>query len=588
MSVNMNKKSYSPRIGDILIKEDVINLDQLKSAIEEQKKTGKRLGETLLSLGYIDDNQLVAYLSKQFGVPAVNLDQVEISSEVLRLVPRETALKHNLIPISRSNSTLVVAMADPSNIFAIDDLKFATGHNIEVVVASERAIRKAIEKYYGSKKEWEDKLKAEESIEVVDKIIGELEGIAIESTSEEEVDVNDLEKASEQAPVIKLVNHILLDAIRRGASDIHIEPYEKEFRVRYRIDGVLYDIMRPPVKLKNAVSSRIKVMAHLDIAERRLPQDGRIKLRMGQGKNIEFRVSIIPTIFGEKVVMRILDKESLQLDLTKLGFEEEQLKAFRDAIYKPYGMVLITGPTGSGKTTTLYSSLMELNRPDVNICTAEDPVEYSLVGINQVQIHEEIGLTFSACLRSFLRQDPDVILVGEIRDYETAEIAIKAALTGHLVLSTLHTNDAPSTITRLLNMGIEPFLVTASLNAVVAQRLIRKVCQECREEVSIPPQVLIDLGIPPKEVSDFVVYRGRGNGCRVCLGTGYKGRIAIYEVMVITEEIKEFILSGASSLELKREAMRQGMKTLRQSAINKLKQGITSVEEVLRTTASDN
>jgi type IV pilus assembly protein PilB len=584
----MKERNISARMGDILIKEDVISLDQLKTAIEEQKQTGKRLGETLLDLGYIDENQLVAYLSKQYGVPAINLEQFEISPDVIKLVPRESAIKHKLIPINRSGSTLVVAMSDPSNIFAIDDLKFATGHNIEVVVTSERSIKSAIEKYYGSQKEWEERVKAEESVVVVDKLIGELEDFAIEISKEEEIDINDLERASEQAPVVKLVNHILLDAIRRGASDIHIEPYEKEFRVRYRIDGVLYDIMHPPLKLKNAVSSRIKVMAHLDIAERRLPQDGRIKLRLGHGRNMEFRVSVIPTIFGEKIVMRLLDKGSLQLDLTKLGFEEDQLKAFKDSIYKPYGMVLITGPTGSGKTTTLYSALMELNRPDLNISTAEDPVEYSLTGVNQVQIHEEIGLTFSACLRSFLRQDPDVILVGEIRDYETAEIAVKAALTGHLVLSTLHTNDAPSTITRLLNMGVEPFLVTASLNAVVAQRLIRKVCLDCKEQINVSPQVLIDLGVPPKEVSDYIVYRGRGDGCKTCLGTGYKGRVAVYEVMVITEELKEFILSGASALELKREGMRQGMKTLRQSALSKLKQGITTVEEVVRTTASDN
>ncbi|HXG30322.1 MAG TPA: type IV-A pilus assembly ATPase PilB [Thermodesulfobacteriota bacterium] len=583
----MKEQNISNRIGDILIKEDVISLDQLKNAIEEQKQSGKRLGETLLNLGYIDENQLVAYLSKQYGVPAIDLDQFDISPEVLKIVPRESAIKHKLIPINRSGSTLVVAMSDPSNIFAIDDLKFATGKNIEVVVTSERAIQNAIEKYYGSQREWEEKVKAEQTIGAVDKLIGELEDYAVDVIGNEEINVSELERASEEAPVIKLVNHILLDAMRRGASDIHIEPYEKDYRVRYRIDGILYDTMHPPSKLKNAVSSRVKIMANLDIAERRLPQDGRIKVQVGQGKNMEFRVSVIPTIFGEKVVLRLLDKESLQLDLTKLGFEEEQLKAFRDSIYKPYGMVLITGPTGSGKTTTLYSSLMELNRQDVNISTAEDPVEYSLTGVNQVQIHEEIGLTFAAALRSFLRQDPDIILVGEIRDYETAEIAIKAALTGHLVLSTLHTNDAPSTVTRLLNMGVEPFLVTASLNSIVAQRLMRKVCMDCKEEIEVPPQVLIDLGVPPKEVSDYVIYRGRGNGCKTCLGTGYKGRVAVYEVMTLTEELKEFILSGASALELKREAIRQGMKTLRQSAISKLKQGITTVEEVVRTTSSD-
>lgn len=583
----MKEQRVSAQMGDILIKEDVINLDQLKTAIQEQRETGKRLGETLLNLGYIDEHQLVAYLSKQYGVPAINLDQFDISHEILKSVTRETAIKHKLIPISKSGSTLVVAMSDPSNIFAVDDLKFATGNNIEVVVTSERSIRNAIERFYGSQQEWEDAQKARESTAAVDRLLGDLDDFLIEISGEENIDINDLEKASEEAPVIKLVNHLLMDSIRKGASDIHIEPYEKQLRVRYRIDGVLYDIMHPPLKLKNAVTSRIKVMSNLDIAERRLPQDGRIKVKLGQSKTMEYRVSVVPTLFGEKVVMRILDKESLKLDLTKLGFYEQQLEVFKKSIYQPYGMVLITGPTGSGKTTTLYSSLMDLNRTDVNISTAEDPVEYSLPGVNQVQVHEEIGLTFASCLRSFLRQDPDVILVGEIRDYETAEIAIKSALTGHLVLSTLHTNDAPSTITRLLNMGVEPFLVTASLNSIVAQRLVRVACPECKQQVDVPPQVLIDLGVSPKEVSDFVVYKGVGEGCRLCSGTGYKGRLAVFEVMEINEELKEFILSGASALEIKREAIRQGMMTLRQSALVKLKHGITTIEEVVRNTAAD-
>ena len=574
-------------MGDILIKEDVINLDQLKTAIQEQRETGKRLGETLLNLGYIDEHQLVAYLSKQYGVPAINLDQFEISLDILKSVSRETAIKHKLIPISKSGSTLVVAMSDPSNIFAVDDLKFATGNNIEVVVTSERSIRNAIERFYGSQQEWEDAQKARESTAAVDRLLGDLDDVLLELTGEENIDINDLEKASEEAPVIKLVNHLLMDSIRKAASDIHIEPYEKDLRVRYRIDGVLYDIMRPPLKLKNAVTSRIKVMSNLDIAERRLPQDGRIKVKLGHGKTMEYRVSVVPTLFGEKVVMRILDKESLKLDLTKLGFYDQQLEVFKKSIYQPYGMVLITGPTGSGKTTTLYSSLMDLNRIDVNISTAEDPVEYSLPGVNQVQVHEEIGLTFASCLRSFLRQDPDIILVGEIRDYETAEIAIKSALTGHLVLSTLHTNDAPSTITRLLNMGVEPFLVTASLNSIVAQRLVRVACPSCRQQIDVPPQALIDLGVSPKDVSDFVVYKGTGEGCKTCSGTGYKGRLAVFEVMEINEELKEFILSGASALEIKREAIRQGMMTLRQSALEKLKQGITTIEEVVRNTAAD-
>lgn len=587
-----NVKQSSPgvkkRMGDILIKEDVINLDQLKTAIEEQRSTGKRLGETLLNLGYIDEHQLVAYLSKQYGVPAVNLDQFDIPTEILKLIPRESAIKHKLIPVNQTKDSIVVAMADPSNIFAIDDLKFATGKKIEVVVTSERSINRAIEKFYGSKEEWDSAVKSQQSDQEVDRILGDLDEFDLELSKSEEIDVSDLEKASEEAPVIKLVNHILTDSIRKGASDIHIEPFEKDLRIRYRIDGVLYDTLRPPLKLKNAISSRVKIMANLDIAERRLPQDGRIKVKLGGDRSMEYRVSVMPTIFGEKVVMRILDKESLQLDLTKLGFVEDQLTHFRESIYQPYGMVLLTGPTGSGKTTTLYSSLIDLNQEDINICTAEDPVEYSLDGINQVQVHEEIGLSFASCLRSFLRQDPDIILVGEIRDYETAEIAIKAALTGHLVLSTLHTNDAPSTITRLLNMGVEPFLVTSSLNAIVAQRLVRKVCPTCSEKVEVAPQVLIDLGVPPKEVSEYEVYKGKGEGCKTCIGTGYKGRVAVYEVMPITEELKEFILSGASSLEIKREAMRQGMKTLRKSVLEKLKLGITTTEEVVRNTAPDN
>lgn len=581
-------KQASTSFEKILIKQEVISPDQLKTAIDEQKRTGKRLGDILVRLGYISQYELVAFLSKQYGVPAINLDEFDVMPEVLKFIPRESAVKHSLIPINRSGGTLVVAMSDPSNIFAIDELKFATGHNIEVVVASEDSIKNAIERHYGDRKNERAKIHIEETGGSIDEIMGEIEYFIAELGKTEEMEVDDLARASEEAPVIRLVNHILVNAIRHGASDIHIEPYEKDYRVRYRIDGILYDTMRPPFKIKNAISSRVKIMSNLDIAERRLPQDGRIKLRLGQRGAMEYRVSVIPTIFGEKVALRLLDQSSLQLDLTKLGFEEEQLTAFKDCIYKPYGMVLLTGPTGSGKTTTLYSSLIELNRTETNISTAEDPVEYSLQGINQVQIHEEIGLTFAACLRSFLRQDPDIILVGEIRDYETAEIGIKAALTGHLVLSTLHTNDAPSTITRLLNMGVEPFLVTASLNSVVAQRLVRLICARCREEVNISPQVLIDLGVSPKEVSEYKVYRGKGDGCKACLGTGYKGRIAVYEVMVLTDELKEFVLSGVSAIDLKREAVRQGMKTLRQSALSKLKHGITTIEEVVRNTASDN
>jgi type IV pilus assembly protein PilB len=464
-------------------------------------------------------------------------------------------------------------MADPSNIFAIDDIKFLTGYNVEVVVASEEAVEAAVEKYYTSNVTFDDVMLDfdEDEVDLVD--------------ADEDINELDLEKSAGDAPVIKLVNLILLDAIRKGASDIHVEPFEKQLRVRYRIDGMLYDVMKPPVKLKHAITSRIKIMSQLDIAERRLPQDGRIKLKMGKNKEMDFRVSVLPVLWGEKIVLRLLDKSNLQLDMTKLGFEEKILETFRKAILTPYGMILVTGPTGSGKTTTLYSVLSELNRSDTNICTAEDPVEYNLYGINQVQMHDDIGLNFSSSLRSFLRQDPDIILVGEIRDFETAEIAIKAALTGHLVLSTLHTNDAPSSVSRLLNMGIEPFLVAASVVLIAAQRLCRKLCQDCLEPIDVPTQVLLDLGFHPDEVDEVTVRRGAG--CRACNSSGYRGRIAVYEIMMMSDEIREFVLNGASTLELKREAIRQGMQTLRQSALNKLKEGVTSLDEVGRMTAED-
>jgi type IV pilus assembly protein PilB len=402
---------------------------------------------------------------------------------------------------------------------------------------------------------------------------------------EEEVDLSDLKKAVEDAPVVKLVNLILTDAIKKGASDIHIEPYEKTFRVRYRIDGVLHEVMKPPIKLKNAIVSRIKIISQLDIAERRLPQDGRIKLKLSKSMEMDYRVSVLPTLFGEKVVMRLLDKSNLQLDMTKLGFEQKALNDFMSAIHRPWGIVLVTGPTGSGKTTTLYSALSDLNKISENISTAEDPVEFNLLGINQVQIHEDIGLNFAASLRSFLRQDPDIIMVGEVRDYETAEIAIKAALTGHLVLSTLHTNDAPSTVNRLLNMGIEPFLVSSACNLILAQRLARKICKDCRTKMPSAEKVLIDLGVPPAEAARMEVFKG--SGCATCGGTGYKGRIALYEVMPFSETIKELVLNGASSSEIKRAAVREGMKTLRMSGVTKVGEGVTTIEEILRVTMAD-
>jgi type IV pilus assembly protein PilB len=475
-------------------------------------------------------------------------------------------------------------MIDPTNVFAMDDIKFMTGFNIEPVVASETAIREAIDKYYGTTHAIELK-RVMEDIAIVD---AKLEGddTSLELASEEEaIDLVGLEQAAEEAPIIKLVNLILSNSLKRGASDVHIEPYEKEFRVRFRIDGVLVNIMNPPLKLKDAITSRIKIMAKLDISEKRLPQDGRIKIKMksdGKIKDLDFRVSVLPTLYGEKVVLRLLDKDNLMLDMTRLGFEPESLKKFESAILKPYGMVLVTGPTGSGKTNTLYSSIAQLNKVDTNIMTAEDPVEFNLPGINQVQMKEQIGLNFAAALRAFLRQDPNIVLVGEIRDFETAEIAIKAALTGHLVLSTLHTNDAPSTISRLMNMGIEPFLVATSVHLICAQRLIRRVCRECKEEVHMPPQALVDAGFSPAEAKKIVTYRGKG--CPTCNGTGYKGRVGLYEVMEITDELRELILIGASSLELKKKAIDGGMITLRASGLQKLRDGVTTIEEVLRET----
>jgi type IV pilus assembly protein PilB len=562
------------RLGELLVRENLISLSQLQKAQEEQRKTGARLGYSLTKLGILDEQELTNFLSKQYGVPSINLSDFEISPDVLQLVPAELAKRHQLLPVNRAGATLIVAMSDPSNIYAIDDLKFRTGLNIEVVVASEVAIDEAITRYY------------EKSV-TYDDVLGDIDADAVElGGDDDDVNIVDLEKASGEAPVIKLCNVILLNAIKKRASDIHIEPYEKAFRVRYRIDGVLYEENPPlPLKLKNAVTSRIKIMSSLDISERRLPQDGRIKLKLGKDKEMDFRVSVLPTLFGEKIVLRLLDKSNLQLDMTKLGFEDKQLADFMKAIHQPYGMVLVTGPTGSGKTTSLYSALQELNKTTRNISTAEDPVEYNLMGINQVQMHEDVGLNFATALRSFLRQDPNIIMVGEIRDFETAEIAVKAALTGHLVLSTLHTNDAPSTISRLLNMGVEPFLVTASVNLILAQRLARKICTECKQPIETNVKALTDLGVKLDVAQKLQMFKG--SGCRTCSNTGYKGRIAIYEVMPFMEPLKELVLQGASTAEVKAEAIRNGMKSLRMSGIEKLLLGITTVEEVLRVSVAD-
>jgi type IV pilus assembly protein PilB len=560
------------RLGELLVRENLISNKQLEEAQDEAAESGGRLGYSLQKLGYIAESELTNFLSKQYGVPSINLSEFDVDEDVIGLISKDVAQKHRCIPINRAGASLIVAMADPSNIYAIDDLKFITGYNIEVVVASEVAIEEAFTRYY-------DRVRYEEVMEGFDE-----EDIDF-SEEDEEVNIVDLEKASVEAPVVRLVNMVLINAIKKGASDIHLEPYEKKLRVRYRIDGVLYEEMTPPLRLRNALVSRLKIMSQLDIAERRLPQDGRIKLKLGKGREMDYRVSVLPTMFGEKVVLRLLDKSNLQLDMTKLGFDVQPLEAFKNAIYQPYGMVLVTGPTGSGKTTTLYSALSELNRSESNISTAEDPIEYNLHGINQVQMHDDIGLNFATALRAFLRQDPDIIMVGEIRDFETAEIAVKAALTGHLVLSTLHTNDAPSTINRLLNMGVEPFLVTASVNLILAQRLARRICPECKEETPTTPQSLIDLGMAPEEAASVRLMGGRG--CRNCNSTGYRGRVALYEVMALTEELKEMVLQGASTAELKAEAIRLGMQTLRQAGLRKIVEGVTTPEEVVRTSASD-
>ncbi|HYY42809.1 MAG TPA: type IV-A pilus assembly ATPase PilB, partial [Pyrinomonadaceae bacterium] len=571
----------SAKLGEILVRENLLTPEQLREALDYQRQHGGRLGYNLVKLGLVSDDMVTAVLSRQYGVPSVNLDMFDVDATVIRLIPREVADKYSVLPLSRVGATLTLAMVDPTNVFAMDDIKFMTGLNIEPVVVSEAGVQEAIERYYGGSRE----------IELVSAVESALPGgnghghngngngngfhLAADTVSldhldfdeeaakdvqvideDDEIDVSSLTRMSEDAPVVRLVNVLMVDALQRGASDIHIEPYEKELRIRFRIDGVLYDVMHPPLRLRDALISRIKIMSKLDISEKRLPQDGRIKIKLrheGRSRELDFRVSTLPTLFGEKVVLRILDKEKLMLDMTKLGFEPESLVKFQRNISRPYGMVLVTGPTGSGKTNTLYSALQSLNTSETNIMTAEDPVEFNLVGINQVQMKEQIGLNFAAALRSFLRQDPNIILVGEIRDFETAEIAIKAALTGHLVLSTLHTNDAPSTISRLMNMGIEPFLVATSVNLIQAQRLIRRVCSECKEAVPTPPEALVELGFTAEESKTMKILKGRG--CPRCNNTGYKGRVGLYEVMEITEELRELVLVGGSALELRRKAI---------------------------------
>src|SRR5256712_7487319 len=589
------------RIGELLLKEKRITAEQLQQALNHQKAGGGKLGYNLVKMGFVKDEEITALLSKQYGVPSINLAQFEIDLAVIKLIPAETAQKYQIVPLSRAGATLTIAMTDPTNVFAMDDIKFMTGYNVEPVVASETAVIEAIQRYYpasakaaaaagGGRGAGASAAAAGESaLDVATRGLEEMQTLDagdVEVLEDlEEIDANALAKQGEDAPVVRLVNVVLMSAIQKGASDIHIEPYEKELRIRYRVDGILYNIMNPPMKFRDAISSRLKIMAKLDIAEKRLPQDGRIKIRFsdnGSTKEIDFRVSVLPTLFGEKIVMRLLDKDKLMLDMTKLGFEQESLTKFEAAITRPWGMVLVTGPTGSGKTNTLYSSISRLNTADTNIMTAEDPVEFQLQGVNQVQMKEQIGLNFAAALRAFLRQDPNIILVGEIRDFETAEIAIKAALTGHLVLSTLHTNGAPETITRLMNMGIEPFLVATSVHLICAQRLVRRICKDCAETVDVPYQTLLDEGYGPEEAKTVKIQKGKG--CGICNSTGYKGRTGLYEVMEVDDEIRELVLVGASAVELNKKAIERGMITLRRSGLIKVAAGMTTLEEVARET----
>jgi type IV pilus assembly protein PilB len=605
------------KLGDLLVKAKLITAEQVEAALQSQRADGGKFGEALIRIGAVSEQDITETLSQQFGVPSIDLAHFEIDPLIIKVVPGEVARKYGVLPVNKTGATLTIAMSDPTNVFAMDDIKFMTGYNVEPVVASEASLRRSIDKHYGTPRSVVLKERpkgattgaspADGSIDELMSSALTMDDMASVGLSEfnmdeitgfdagdvdvvrgeegQEIDLIDLAKSSESAPIIKVSNLILIEALKAGASDIHVEPYEKEFRVRFRVDGVLHNIMALPMRTRDPLISRLKIMAKLDISEKRLPQDGRIKIRLRveeRTRDLDLRVSVVPTHFGEKVVMRLLDKSRLQLDMTQLGFDQEPLRRFKDAIDRPYGIVMVTGPTGSGKTNTLYSAIAQLNDPTVNILTAEDPIEFNLAGINQVQMKEQIGLTFASAMRSFLRQDPDIILVGEIRDFETAEIAVKAALTGHLVLSTLHTNDAPSTVNRLMNMGIEPFLVATAVNCIAAQRLVRKVCSQCAEDVDTSPQILIQVGFAPDEVKTLKVRRGRG--CERCKNTGYKGRIGLFEVLLFTDEIRDMILSGASSIELKRRAIEEGMVTLRMAGLHKIRDGTTTLEEVLRET----
>ena len=568
------------KIGALLTRANIIPDEQLQNALSEQKKTGERIGSTLINLGYIEADTLVNFLSRQFKIPPIRLEDIKPDPAIISLINAEVANRYEVFPVKRIGKSLFLAMSNPSDIYAIEDVSFNTGLDILPRVASTLDIKKLLNEYYpvskeiSSVKEFEEELGFDDEFELVD---GEFDDMI------EQEDISKLEASGKSAPVIKIVNFLITDAVKRGASDIHIEPYEKLFRVRFRIDGVLQEVMSPPIRMKGAMVSRVKIMSGLDISERRIPQDGRINVRVGE-KVIDLRVSIVPTLFGEKVVMRILDKSALMLDMKDLGFEEDSLREFINAIEQPYGIVLVTGPTGSGKSTTLYSALSRLNTNEVQIITAEDPVEYNLKGIIQVQVNEDIGFTFSSALRAFLRQSPNIIMIGEIRDTETAEIAVRAALTGHLVLSTIHTNDAPSTINRLVDMGMKPFMVAASLNLIQAQRLVRKICKECKEEITPDPVLLREANMDVKAFEGKKIYQGKG--CARCNQTGYKGRIAITEVLPITAEIRKLILQNAAAATIREKAREEGLHTLRDDAIIKLLNGTTTLEEVLRETAS--
>src|SRR5215467_4422211 len=576
--------SKPSRLGDLLVAGGVITPQQLREALDYQRAKGGRLGVCLIKLGYLTEDILHSILTRQFGVSVIDLSTCEIEPEVVKLLPRDYVIRYQVVPVRKNGSVLSVAINDPNDMQVLDDLRFRTGCRIEPLLAREYQIHEAIDKYYGTYKEVELQKVLEDLPPVYTD--GDPDSLQVVMDDDGSQDTEALKEQSEAAPIIRLVNFILVDSVRSGASDVHIEAFEKQLRIRFRIDGVLQTVMNPPFRLKDAMTSRVKIMARLNISEKRVPQDGRIRIRTklnSKLREIEFRVSVLPTLFGEKVVLRLLDKQNLMFDMMKLGFEAESLEKFQSAIHKPFGMVLVTGPTGSGKTNTLYSAISQLNTPETNIMTAEDPIEINLPGINQVQIFDQVGLTFAAALRSFLRQDPNIILVGEIRDLETAEIAIKASLTGHLVLSTLHTNDAPATISRLLNMGIEPFLVATSVQLICAQRLVRRICKECKQEVKAPSEnALLELGFEPEETEKLRVFRGAG--CKVCNGSGYKGRVGLYEVMELTADIKEAIVHNATAVELKQVAVGSGMITLRRSGLQKVRDEVTTIEEVVRET----